>query len=137
MSSIYSFFAGWWNWFGAFFGKNASRAKEVLESVSKLIDVALPIVEDIDQTIKQFLKVHSHQPGMIYDGIVEFLQLRGVPESESREAANTLRFMPTADILVNLALLLLQRNAAASAGYSLLRLAIELAYNIYKGTRDD
>lgn len=132
---MFAYFSAWWRWFRAFFGSNGDVVRSILEQAAKFIDLAIPIVQDIDKTIKAFLQSHRDQPLHQYEGIIEFLRQRGVNHDVSVEIANSLHQLPINDILVNLAVVLLKQvSPSLAASSSFLRLVIELAYNVYKGS---
>lgn len=124
-------------WVAGFFSKDHRAAVvSLLDHASVFVDHALPIVERIDRELKPALKT-SHEPLIIT--VERFIGdgLEGVELTAARRRANDLVRLPTSDMLVNIALILLTRTTRGNAATHLLRLAIELSYSIYKATQDN
>ena len=137
-------FSKLWNnlstWVSSWFSPSG-RAKvvEVLNNVSVFIDYALPIVEAIDMSLKPVIR--DAQKGVCTTPIAcligDFLSKYGVSDEVAESHGRELQGLPLADMLVNVALLALKQVKPESASSSILRLAIELAYNVYKSTRSE
>ena len=124
-------------WFSGLFAKgNRAVVVSLLDHVSVFVDHALPIVKAIDEQLKPAIRTSS-QPLIITIETFIGERLNGLELTAARRDAQKLVYLPTADMLVNVALILLARAKPESVPTSLLRLAIELAYSIYKATKDE
>lgn len=124
-------------WVASFFSKDHRAAVvSLLDRAAVFVDFALPIVERIDKELKPAIKT-GHEPMIIV--VERFIGegLEGTELTAARKRANDLVQLPKADMLVNIALILLARSASGNVATHLLRLAIELSYSIYKATKDE
>lgn len=132
------------SWVLAFFVKSDKLdILDVLESLEGFLDSALIVVEKIDKVVKPALKeMASKDP----EGVeAQFLELVTIfVESfgdivastiDIKELADKLFLLPIGEICFNLALAVLGAQSKSNASLSILRLAIELAYNVYKNNQ--
>ena len=122
-------------WFASLWtAKNRDALLAVLDHVSVFVDVALPIVEAIDKELKPALRTGHYT---VVKSVDDFLRTHMESEHYDEIAKCSLRVahMPLPDLAVNVALFMLQRARPESVGVSILRLAIELAYNVYKRSK--
>lgn len=123
-------------WVASLFSKQSRETVlEVLDHVSVFVDHALPIVEAIDKYLKPVLK-HGSEPPVV--AVYKFMNELGwlkLGSDELETEAARLSALPVPDLLANVAIFLLKQAKPEAAGLSILRLAVELAYNVYKGTR--
>lgn len=134
IGEVFSAFRTWVaTWFTA---STRDKFLSVLDHAAVYLPYALPIVEAIDKELKPALR-QSHLAAVMT--VEDFL--RKWCREEDYEAAQKLAlriaYLPLADLLVNVALFLLQRAKPDSVGISILRLTVELAYNVYKGSKED
>lgn len=130
------------SWFKGDFIKTVGRLLGRLEPYS---EPALRVVSAIDEELKPALKVnHLTLADTLQDFIYRQLTLEGVlttDSSELREGVRKLigqvRFATTGDLLANVAVFLLTQIMPKHPGTSLLRLAVELAYNLYKESKNE
>ncbi len=120
-------------------------AKHVLDLLEPHLGPALDVVTAIDEKLKPAIRTASVP---LPDTIVTFLRGQ-LEDAYGREItdpamstamcrlAERVQYLPMSDLLVNVALFLLQQAAPNNAGVSLLRLAIEFAYNVFKGAGDE
>ena len=128
--SIKNWFTSVQNWvFGWFTDETKQRILAILNGVKGLVEYALPIVKAIDEQLKPFLSQTNADTLKL---VTEFLEKHMDDFDAVIALANKLSALPMADMLANLALELLKLKAPTNASLSTLRLAIELAYNIYK-----
>ena len=124
---------GWWSpiehFFVAIFGKSADAAQKVLHNASSFIQLAEPIVEEIDTDVKAQAIAN---PSATMAAVSKFLTKYepNVVRVESTVAA--FATLPAADLWRNVALFALQAVAPKGTASSLLNLSIELAYNVFK-----
>lgn len=105
---------------------------ELLQGVNVFIDYARPIVERIDKQLKPLLKLDNTP---VFDTIKKFLEEYSDEFDDVVEIANKLKDLPMADLLANVAIECLKLHSSAHVSLSVLRLAVELAYNVYKQSK--
>lgn len=132
----------WWSgivaWVSGWFSdQNRAKVVDVLNHAQAFIAYALPIVESIDKTLKPVIKdaMAGNCDTPIACLISRFLEQYGMDSSAAEKAGLELQGMPIADLSLNVALFALKHVAPDVAASSILRLAIELAYNVYKGAK--
>lgn len=120
-----------WGWFTSFF-TDESRAKvaRVIDSVQDFVEKAMPIVILIDEKLKPALEARGKLK-TVYAFLVEY----GDNIDDALALAEKLVKLPTPEMLSGIAVALLQNKDAITASLSVLKLSIELAYNIYKATK--
>lgn len=131
LSTLKSWVAGLW--------PSNARADvvAVLSNVSKHIDNALVVVKLIDDELKPALRNPTHDEPVIVQ-LEKFLirHLDGNDLIEGRLEAQRLVYLAIPDILANVAVFLLSKAIpSAVVSSSILRLAIEFAYNVYKSAK--
>ena len=123
------------NWIaGLWSAKNREALLVVLDHASAFVDLALPIVEAIDKELKPALRTgHWAVTKSVEDFMREHMGAEHY--DEIAKYSQRVRHMPLNDLAVNVALFMLRCAKPNSVGESILRLAIELAYNVYKGSK--
>lgn len=111
-----------------FTDENKLRLLSFLNGVQVFVDWAYPIVQEIDEKLKPLLKMDLPA----FDALVKFLREYEDEFDNIVELAESLKDLPLADMLANVALELLKLKAGTNVATSVLRLAVELAYNLYK-----
>lgn len=111
---------------------NRARFVALLNKASAYVDLAIPIVKRIDEELKPLLK-DKEVPALV--AIQRFLDANGKGIKNSLEIAQRLASLPMADMLANIALELLKNSSPASTSLSILKLSVEVAYNIYKAMK--
>lgn len=128
--SVTSWFTSIQNWvFGWFTDETKQRILALLNGVKGLVDQALPIIKAIDQQLKPFL---SQANVDTLKEVTKFLSKYMDDFDTVLALANKLSALPMADMLANIALELLKLKVPTNSSFSTLRLAVELAYSIYK-----
>ena len=129
----YNFGMGLWSAIGHFFtslfGKSAGIAQEVLHDVSSFVQLAEPIVEQVETEIKAQT---ADTPSSAVSAVAAFLTKYEPNLVRVQAASAALATLPAADLFRNVAVYALQAVAPKGTANSLLNLAVELAYNIYK-----
>lgn len=111
---------------------NKQKIFAILNGVKTLVDYALPIVKAIDEKLKPVLNDGAED---VVQAVRKFLEEYMDDLDKVLELADKLADLPMADMLANIALELLKTTSPTNASLSMLRLAVELAYNIYKTTK--
>lgn len=125
-----SWFASVKTWFLSWFTDvNKLEIIKLLQGIAIFIDYAKPIVEHIDKILKPLLKGEDMP---IYDAILTFLGEYSDDFDKVVEMAEEYAELPLGDMLANIAMFCLKAKVGDSVSSSILRLAIELAYNLYK-----
>jgi hypothetical protein len=124
-----------WNWLKSFFTDvNRDKVLKVLDNVEEFVKEAIPIVALIDEKLKPLL---ANKPKL--EAIYKFLAEYADDIDDVLAVAEKLADLPLQDMLANVALELLKGTIKTNVSLSALKLAIELAYQIYKlskGTND-
>lgn len=122
-----------WTWFKSFFS-NESKAKiaRVIDEVQDFVEMAMPVVVLIDEKLKPLI-----DRGIKFKDIYAFLKEHGIDGDEAFNLAQKLIKLPIPEMLVSIAVTLLQSQSTVALSISVLKLSIELAYRIYKSTKDD
>lgn len=120
-----------WTWFKGLFS-NKDKIISIIDSAKVFVEKALPIVEAINNQVKPFL---AGSEATKYALLSSFLlkysgNIKGVAST-----TEALLKLPNADLLFNLALEILKLAAPTNTSLSVLRLAVELAYNLYKASQ--
>jgi len=131
-------------WFISWFVSDKDlKIIDILEDINDLIKWALTIVEKIDNELKPELKRVASEGDAIdvYETVFKFLnQFKELPADSDNslaiDIAEKVYKMPLPDLLFTVAIELLKTFAGTNVQLSALRLAVELAYNIYKKTRN-
>jgi hypothetical protein len=122
-----SLFSAIGHFFASLFPGHGDAAQKVLHSVSSFVSLAVPIVAAIDQELKTVAPASSEAAA------VERFLARYEPDLEKvKGVAAQLAALPSADLWHDLAVYALSTLAPAGTAQSLLRLAVELAYNLQK-----
>jgi hypothetical protein len=131
-TSIKTWFLGW------FVGSKELKVIEILESADMLFNKSFPIVKQIDEELKPALRSLAAKNGDeadVYETILAFLKrFEGVLE-DFHKLAKQVYELPIPDMLFTIAIEILKAQSAGNVSLSLLRLSVELAYNVYKKTK--
>lgn len=134
--SVRAWFSGARDWMVGLFGDNADDVRTVLVAASGLIDKALPIVESLDAGLKQDLAADPLNRTAVMNAVTE-LGVTGSdrPLTEAAKIANRVAGLSVSEVLAAVAVYVLGRQVPAGIPERILRLAIELAYCVYKARR--
>lgn len=111
---------------------------EILEGVNDFFNKALIIVQQIDEELKPRLKAISADGGDsidTYETILWFLEKFKEHLGDIVEIAQRVYLLPLPDMLFTIAIEILKSQSIGNPSLSILRLAVELAYNVYKRTK--
>lgn len=126
-------------WFLSWFvGTKELKVIEILEGLDVFFNKALPIVKQIDEELKPALRKLAAENGDevdVYETILWFLKKFEDTLGDVFEVAQRVYKLPIPDMLFTIAIEILKSQSTANPSLSLLRLAVELAYNVYKKTR--
>ncbi len=115
------------HFFEHLFGANSNEAQKVLGDVSHYVTLAEPIVVEVEDIIK------AAPQSAVLAAIEKFLSKYEPDLAKVATTAASLAALPSADLWHNAAVLALQTLVPqAGVAASLLNLAVELAYNIFK-----
>lgn len=106
------------------------RLLAYLNGIQVFINWAGPIVKEIDEKLKPLLKMDIPA----FEAVKTFLEEYQDEFDDVVALAESLKDLPMADLLMNVALECLKLKTNGNVAVSVLRLAVELAYNIYKQT---
>lgn len=120
-----------WTWLTNLFADKTDIVV-VIDNIKVYVDKILPIVEAIDKEIKPHLQKSDN---VKYTLITTFLLKYTGNFSEVAILADKLIKLSNTDLLFNLALEILKLLSAKNTSLSVLRLAVELAYNLYKASK--
>lgn len=127
------FFKLWWAWITRVFRDDTDIVLELISGVAVFVERAIPIVEEVDK-LKQDLK-EAREQNLAPIRSRQFIEAqlgKYFQDRDEREGlALTLAKIPVADLLFNVAVECLGR-LAPNTSVSTLRLAVQLAYNVYK-----
>lgn len=101
----------------------------VVERVAEYLDQASEIVAAVDVDLKPMIYT-GHLPKDV--AVHKFMIERQVPDADAFKFAMLVKSFPSSELFAAVAVYLLLQLIPKSAGTALARLAIELAYNIYK-----
>lgn len=118
----------YWTWFLSFF-KDVHKDKvvELIDGIKNIIESAVPLVAIIDEKLKPYLDTDTK-----YYLLVKFLKEQAPSLDKLADVAAALSRLPTPEMLANLAMVLVQCTTPVGVSGSTLRLAVEIAYSIYK-----
>jgi hypothetical protein len=116
--------------FKSLFGNHGNLAHKILHEAGSFVNLALPIVAEIEAEIK----VLPNQ-GKSIQAIEGFLSKYEPDVAKAAIIAQSLDGLPSADLWKNLAVAALGALVPGGTAASLLNLAVELAYNIYKRSK--
>ena len=111
---------------------------EILEGLDTFFNKALPIVKQIDEELKPALRKLASENGDevdVYETILWFLKKFEDTLGDVFEVAQRVYKLPIPDMLFTIALEILKAQSSTNPSLSILRLAIELAYNVYKKSK--
>lgn len=131
-TTIKTWFIGW------FVGSKELKVIEVLEGLDTLFNKSLPIVKQIDEELKPALKNLASQNGDevdLYETILSFLKKFEDVLDDVFAIAQQVYKLPIPDMLFTIAIEILKAQSAGNVSLSVLRLSVELAYNVYKKTK--
>lgn len=119
---------------------NAKELKviEILEGVDVFLNRALPIVRKIDEELKPILKQsYKDKAGEmeIYSSVLWFLNQFQDVLDDVLELVDKVYLLPLPDMLFTIAVEILKAQSPNNPSISILRLAVELAYNVYKNSK--
>lgn len=127
-------------WFLSWFvGSKELKVIEILESLDTLFNKSLPIVRQIDEELKPALRNLATQNGDevdLYETILSFLKKFEDVLDDVFVIAQQVYKLPIPDMLFTIAIEILKAQSTGNVSLSVLRLSVELAYNVYKKTRD-
>ena len=127
------------NWFlGWFIGSKELKVIEILEGIDTLLNKAIPIVRQIDEELKPALKNLYTGTGDevdIYETVFLFLKKFENILGDISTIAQQVYQLPLPDLLFTIAIEILKAQSTGNASLSILRLAVELGYNIYKKSK--
>ena len=137
--SLTKFFSlkGWWAWVKAKFTFSVNEIKELVVQVVNQADQFMPIamktVALIEDSIKIVLKEGGLTQAEIQSSIQGFLEFHGIQSSIANRLAERFAIMPVADALLNIASILIQKDAEkiTHVSVSLARTLAQLAYEAY------
>lgn len=126
-------------WFLSWFvGTKELKVIEILEGLDTFFNKALPIVKQIDEELKPALRKLASENGDevdVYETILWFLKKFEDTLGDVFEVAQRVYKLPIPDMLFTIALEILKAQSSTNPSLSILRLAIELAYNVYKKSK--
>jgi hypothetical protein len=126
-------------WFLSWFvGSKELKVIEILESLDTLFNKSLPIVKQIDEELKPALKNLASQNGDevdLYETILSFLKKFEDVLDDVFAIAQQVYKLPIPDMLFTIAIEILKAQSTGNVSLSVLRLSVELAYNVYKKTK--
>jgi hypothetical protein len=125
-----SFFSVIGHFFSSLFGTNGGLAQKVLHEAGSFVNMAQPIIEEIETEIKSL-----PDQGKSIQAIEAFLAKYDSDAIKVAGIATSLSGLPAADLWKNLAVTALSALTPAGTAASLLNLAVELAYNIFKQSK--
>lgn len=131
-TSIKTWFLSW------FVGSKELKVIEILESLDTLFNKSLPIVRQIDEELKPALRNLKSQNGDkidLYETVLSFLKKFEDILDDVVIITQQVYKLPIPDMLFTIAIEILKAQSAGNTSLSVLRLSVELAYNVYKKTR--
>jgi hypothetical protein len=128
-----NFFLGIAHFFKSLFGDNGATVQKVLHDVSGFVGIAEPIIQEIEVEVKAIIQAGDHNATLT--SMLNFLGKYEPDFNKAKQIADTLSGLPVADILHNLAVLALSTIVPAGTASSLIRMAVELAYNVFKAKK--
>lgn len=121
---------------GRLLGKDESSVLDVLSNINPVFKPALALVRKLDEELKPLLKVKQANNQGFYVVVLDFLeQFRGqIPDiyALAVKVAN----LPIGELLFVLAIEIL-KTQTGNPTLSMLRLAVELAYSVYKNSKKE
>lgn len=123
---------------GWFVSAKEFKVIEILEGLNDFFNKALPIVQQIDEELKPRLKTIAADGGDsidTYETILWFLEKFKEYLGDIVEIAQRVYLLPLPDMLFTIAIEILKAQSTSNPSLSMLRLAVELAYNVYKKTK--
>lgn len=125
-----SFFSVIGHFFTSLFGNNGALAQKILHEAGSFVNLAQPIVAEVEAQIKAL-----PDQGKSVQSIESFLSKYDTDAAKVSTVAQSLSRLPSTDLWHNLAVTALGTLAPKGTAGSLLNLAVELAYNIYKKSK--
>jgi hypothetical protein len=126
-------FSGIAHFFKSLFGPNSTAVQKLLHSISGFVGLAEPIILEVENDLKEVIKAGDKT--LALPKIVEFLSRYEPDVAKAGDIANSLSGLPVSDLLHNLAVIALSTVVPAGTATSLVRMAVELAYNIFKSKK--
>lgn len=123
-----SFFGGIGHFFSSLFGPNGDVAQKVLHAAASYISLAVPIIAEIEAD----LKAETGQGSVGTEKVIGFIQKFEPDSGKAQSIATSLGNISNADLWHQLAVFGLSRIAPKGVSTSILNLAVEFAYNIFK-----
>lgn len=124
--SIGSIFSAIGHFFASLFGADGSIAQKVLHGVASFVNLAAPIVAEIETTVKGLPQSN------VTEAVTKFLSKYDADAAKVQATANSLLALAPADLYHQLAVFALGTLVPAGTASSALNLAVELAYSIFK-----
>lgn len=118
------------HFFTSLFGNKGAIAQKILHEAGSFVNLAGPIVAEVDAEVRAL-----PDQGKSIQSIEGFLKKYESDAAKVSSIAQSLAGLPSADLWHNLAVIALQTLVPAGTAGSLLNLAVELAYNIFKQSR--
>lgn len=127
------------NWvLGWFVNPKELKVIEILEGVDIFFNKALPIVRQIDEQLKPLLKKANAEKSSeleIYSHVLWFLNQFQDVLDDVLDLVDKVYQLPLPDMLFLIAVEILKAQSKDNPSISVLRLAVELAYNVYKNSK--
>ena len=127
------------NWFlGWFVGSKELKVIEILEGIDVLLNKAIPIVKQLDEELKPALRnvyAGTKDEIDIYETVFLFLKKFENILGDISTIAQQVYKLPLPDLLFTIAIEILKAQSTGNVSLSILRLAVELGYNIYKKSK--
>lgn len=124
-----SWFVSFKKWLLSWVPGSKQQVVELWDNLGELVAMAGPVVKSIDTELKPLLQDPAYDSLTALRG---FLAKYGLVDKQHEDELKQLyETMPIGDLCLHIALLILKAIGGADARVRMLRLAIELAYNVY------
>lgn len=121
--------------------KHTEDVLKVAAGVVEYVDAAIPVVKQINERLKSAISEDTNWSDR-YHQVATFLQFVDPVDADDKEKQRehsavvvSVYQLPRAELLARVALFLLEKSLPSSPATSVLRLAIEIAYQVYKASR--
>lgn len=122
------FFDAIGHFFKSIFGADSTVVQGVLKEVSSVATLAAPIIQDVETT----LKAPAAAGSSVDQKLLTFLGKYEPDAAKVASTATALAALPVSDMLAKAAQFALATFVPAGTAASLINLAVELAYNVFK-----